>query len=313
MAYHLTMTLQELRYLVALAEHGHFGRAAAACYVSQPSLSAAVKKLENELGVMLFERTRRRVLPTARGERVVRRARRILEEARRLEEEARRPELPLSGIFRLGAIPTIGPYLMPHLVPPLRRDHPALQLHLIEQQTAVLLEQLQQGRLDAALMSPPLDETGLVRADLYREDFHLAAPPEHPLSARASIDPAEIVGEPLLLLDEGHCLRDQVLEVCSTEDTPARELLRGSSLETLRSMVAAGVGCTLLPALALHPLGGASPVEIRPFTAPAPHRRVTLYWRKGFAREDSARELADWIRQHLPPGAVPVAPARARP
>ncbi len=300
------MTLQELRYLVALAEHAHFGRAAAACHVSQPSLSAALKKVEDELGMPLFERSRRRVFPTARGERVVEQARRVLEEMARLEELARLPDDPLSGVFRLGAIPTIGPYLMPHLVPSLHETYPRLQLHLIEQQTAVLIEQLHQGKLDAALLSPPLDESGLDRADLYREDFHLAAPREHPLARRERIDLAAIVGEPLLLLDEGHCLRDQVLEVCSTRDTPARELLRGSSLETLRSMVAAGVGCTLLPSLALHPIGGASPVEIRPFDEPVPHRLVSLYWRRSFARVNSVHELVGWIVRHLPSGVAAV-------
>jgi len=298
------MTLQELRYLVALGEAGHFGRAAEFCHVSQPALSAALKKLESELEVQLFERTRRRVFPTARGKSLIEGARKILDEVARLEETARLPESPLSGVFRLGAIPTIGPYLMPHIVPCLREGYPKLQLHLVEQQTAVLMEQLHSGTLDAALLSPPLDDAGLVRVDLYREDFFLAAPQEHRLTRMESIDPRAIVGEPLLLLDEGHCLRDQVLDVCSTADTPARELLRGSSLETLRSMVTAGVGCTLLPALALHPMGGASPVEIRPFLQPIPHRLVSLYWRQGFARESSARELISWIQKNLPPGVI---------
>jgi LysR family hydrogen peroxide-inducible transcriptional activator len=294
------MTLQELRYLVALAEHGHFGRAARACHVSQPSLSAALKRLEDELGVLLFERGPRGVLATATGERVVSQARRVLRESERLRELAREPREPLGGIVRLGAIPTVGPYLVPRLVQGLREHYPRLELHLQEQQTAVLLSELRQGKVDMAILSPPVDDHGLARADLYREDFLLATPEGHALAGKDRVHQEEVAGEALLLLDEGHCLRDQVLEVCRSGDSAARELLRGSSLETLRSMVAAGVGCTLLPALALDPMGGAVRLEIRPFEAPAPYRVISLYWRKGSVLEASAMELTSWIRRYLP-------------
>ncbi len=294
------MTLQELRYLVALSEHGHFGRAATACHVSQPSLSAALKKLEEELGVQFFERRQRRVLPTAMGERLIVQARQVLREADFLEEMARETTEPLAGILRLGAIPTVGPYLMPRIVPELRKAHPRLELHLHEQQTGVLLDDLRRGRIDLALMSPPVDDHGLERVDLYRENFLLAAPQGHMLAQKKRVRTADILEEPLLLLDEGHCLRDQVLEVCRSADTPARELLRGSSLETLRSMVAAGVGCTLMPALALDPVGGAVRLEVRPFVSPAPFRIISLYWRKGYSREDTVREFEGFVRSHLP-------------
>lgn len=294
------MTLQELRYLVALAEHRHFGRAAMACHVAQPSLSAGLKKLEDSLGARLFERSRHQVFPSQLGERLVEQARVILFEVERFEGMARAATASLSGVFRLGAIPTVGPYLMPHVVVKLRADYPTLELHLVEQTTDELLDQLRSGHLDAALLSPPIDESGLLRVNLYREDFFLAAPVAHRLAGKKKVRQPEISGEALLLLDEGHCLRDQVLKFCQAEDTPARELLRGSSLETLRNMVAAGVGCTLLPALALNPASGSPPVAVVPFVSPVPSRLVSLYYRKGFTREDSAQELGSWLRAHLP-------------
>ena len=273
-----------------------------ACHVSQPSLSAALKKLEEELGVQLFERSQRRVLPTSIGQRVITQARQVLNEATRLEEIARETHELMGGVLRLGAIPTVGPYLIPRLVQGLRKQYPRLELHLQERQTAILLEDLRMARVDMALLSPPVDDHGLERIDLYREEFFLATPEGHELARKKRVKQEEIAGQPLLLLDEGHCLRDQVLEACRSGDGVARELLRGSSLETLRSMVAAGVGCTLLPALALDPMGGAVRLEILPFTRPAPHRIISLYWRKDSALVDTATELARWIRQELPLG-----------
>jgi LysR family hydrogen peroxide-inducible transcriptional activator len=294
------MTLQELSYAVAVAEHRHFGRAAAACHVSQPSLSAGLKRLEEELGVALFERGRSGVLPTREGEPLLTQARRVLDAAERMRELARRELAPLSGVFRLGVIPTVGPYLLPHVVPGLREGFADLRLHLREEQTARLLESLHEGTLDAALLSPPVEERGLARADLYREEFLAALPFDHPLARRRRLRSQDLLPEPLLLLDEGHCFREQSLEVCSSPGTPVRELLRGSSLETLRSMVAAGVGITLLPALAAP--GEEGPVVVRPFRRPAPHRTISLYWRRGFAREPSARILGEEIRRRLPAG-----------
>jgi LysR family hydrogen peroxide-inducible transcriptional activator len=300
--YHTAMTLQELRYIVAVAEHGHFGRAAEACHVAQPSLSAAVKKLEDEFGLQIFERGRGGVLVTREGVEIVAQARRILDEVSRLRTLAGRRRDPLEGVFGLGTIPTIGPYLLPHVVPGLRDAHPELQLHLREEPTATLIAALREGRIDAALLSPPLDEQGLAHADLYREDFLAALPRDHRLAAAQRVRVADLAAGELLLLDEGHCLRDQVLEVCRlAAETPARELLRGSSLETLRSMVAAGAGCTLLPALAERPADAELGLVVRPFVRPVPSRVIALYWRDGSPRETSARLLAAGIRKLLPP------------
>lgn len=297
------MTLQELRYLVAIADHGHFGRAAAACHVTQPTLSTGLRKLEDELGLTLVERRRRGALITTEGEQLVAQARRVLAEAERLEELARHRLAPLAGTFRLGAIPTIGPYLLPHVVPALRKDYPQLVLHLAEDKTVNLLEALHGGRLDAALMSPPIEEAGLKRVDLFREPFLAYLPAEHPLAQRRRVKARELSAETLLLLDEGHCLRNQVLEACHVPITPARELARGSSLETLRNMVAAGVGCTLLPVLAVRPVDHVrTATVVRPFAPPVPERLVSLFWRRGFPREESARRLATALAAALPDG-----------
>jgi LysR family hydrogen peroxide-inducible transcriptional activator len=296
------MTLQELRYVAAVAEHGHFGRAAAACHVAQPTLSAALKKLEDELGLQIFERGRAGVLVTSDGEEVVAQARRVLEEVERLRTLADRRRAPLEGVFGLGAIPTVGPYLMPHVVPGLRKAYPALRLHLREEPTTDLLDALRAGHIDAALLSPPLPDAGLVRTDLYREDFLAALPRDHSLARARRVRAADLAADDLLLLDEGHCLREQTLAVCRLAPaTPVRELVRGSSLETLRSMVAAGVGCTLLPALAVRTEDRERGLAVRPLVRPVPHRVIALYWRAGSPRGTSARLLAAGIRTLLPP------------
>ncbi len=295
------MTIQELKYLVAVADHLHFGRAADACHVTQPTLSAGLRSLEDQFDQTLFERGPHGVLATRIGERLIDQARLVLSEARRLEQMARTGNAPLTGVFRLGAIPTIGPYLLPHIIPGLRHDWPELALHLVEAKTDDLLSQLHRGELDAALMSPPVDKTGLSHAALYREEFLLAVPAGHALHRRRSVRLADLAGEELLLLDEGHCLRDQVVEFCRIGSTAARELLRSSSLETLRSMVAAGVGCTLLPALAVTDRQTApAPLEIRKLARPRPDREVAIYWRRRFAGAESARLLAQSIQAHLP-------------
>jgi LysR family hydrogen peroxide-inducible transcriptional activator len=298
-----SMTLQELRYLVAVGEEGHFGRAARACAVTQPTLSAAIKKLEEELGVCLFERTRRRVLATEVGRDLIAQARVALAEADRMLEIARRGREPLTGRFRLGAIPTVGPYLLPHVVAGLRRTYPELSLLLVEDVTARLLEKLRVGAIDAALLSPPLAGEDLSVSVLYQEPFLLAVPRDHPLARRRSVREADLGNVPMLLLDEGHCLRDQALAVCGRAATPVREQFRATSLETLRNMVAADVGCTLLPALAaLRELHGGprAPVVCVPFAAPAPSRQVALVWRRSLPRAEAALALAARIRAQVP-------------
>ncbi|MBD3222589.1 LysR family transcriptional regulator [bacterium] len=288
------MTLQELRYLVAVADHGHFGRAAAACHVTQPTLSAGIRSLEHKLDLRVCDRGPQGAVITRDGAPVVEQARRVLAEAWQLELIARRGREPLTGVYRLGAIPTIGPYLLPRVVPDLRTRHPSLRLHLIEGTTDQLLRDLHHGDLDIVLLSPPVDVAGLDHDLLYRERFLAALPGDHPLARRPAVQLDDLEDEPLLLLDEGHCLRDQVVEFCRIADARARELIRSSSLETLRNMVVAGIGCTLLPELAV---GEHEACAIRPITRPTPSREVRLYWRSSDPRGESARLLATRIRE----------------
>lgn len=295
--YHAEMTLQELKYLIAVAEHLHFGRAAAACHVTQPTLSAGLRSLEDKLDLVLCERSPQGVILTPAGVKVVAQAQRVLAEARLIELVALQGHAPLTGILRLGAIPTIGPYLFPHVIAGLRKDWPDLRLHLVEAKTDDLLRDLRRGELDLVLLSPPVDETGLHREMLYREDFLLAVPPGHALAGKRSPRADDLIDEPLLLLDEGHCLRDQVVEFCRIGNATARESLRSSSLETLRNMVVSGMGCTLLPALAVD---DSRALETRRFARPGPSRDVGLYWRRRFVGAESARLLAASLRNHLP-------------
>jgi LysR family hydrogen peroxide-inducible transcriptional activator len=304
------VTLQELRYVVTLAELKHFARAAEACYVSQPTLSTQIKKLEAELGVALFERTNKRVMPTPVGEELIAQARVVLQEADKLRDMAQQAHDPMSGPIQLGVIPTLGPYLLPHLVPRLREDYPHLRLYLREDLTAMLVERLRAGILDAILVALPIQSDGLEVLELFREPFMMALPTGDPLAQKAEVMEADLVDASLLLLEDGHCLRDQALAVCGF---PARggEDFRASSLETLRQMVAAGVGCTLLPILATHSVPLSEPlIELRPFANPAPYRAIGLAVRRGFPRMEMVQTLAAFIRRYAPDG-VTVIPADA--
>jgi LysR family hydrogen peroxide-inducible transcriptional activator len=302
------ITLVELRYVVAVADTGHFGRAAACCHVSQPTLSTQVKKLEGTLGVRLFERTTRRVRPTAAGERIVARARAILEEIHAIGDLARSQQAPLAGVLRLGVIPTLAPYFLPWLLPPLHASFPQLRLVLRESMTASLVEELTLHRLDAAVLALPVAAPGLVAEALFDEPFWLLAPAGHPLAARARVREGDLRGQRILLLTEGHCLREQALAICG-DVGPADEGFRATSLETLRQLVAAGLGCTLLPALALPAAVASKAVVARAFRAPAPHRRIGIVWRQSFPDEAGVRVLAEFVRAHVPRGvrAVPAA------
>ena len=303
------MTLQELRYLVAVADHRHFGRAAAACSVTQPTLSAGLRSLEQKLDRILCERGPRGVVMARGSDVLVAQARVVLDEAHRFAELVDVDRAPLTGVLRLGAIPTVGPYLFPHVIAGLRRRWPALRLHLAEATTSDLLAQLQRGELDAALLSPPVAEAGLDRATLYREEFLLALPAGHRLLGRKRIGASDLTDEPLLLLDEGHCLRDQVQTYCRIGDQSARDLMRTGSLETLRNMVVAGIGATLLPALATgnpQATGDGAPV-LRHLASPVPVREVALYWRHTTADPDSMDQLATSLRELLPPSVTPLA------
>ena len=306
------MNLRDLQYLVAVGEHRHFGKAADACFVSQPTLSTQLKKLEAELGVELVERTPRQVMLTAAGEQVVARARTMLGEADAIRGIARHAQDPRAGTLRLGAFPTIAPYLLPHVIPNLRRDLPDLELLLVEEKTPVLLEQLRSGRLDAAVLALPVDDDSLEVQPLFREDFVLAVPATHPLATdgrgerRPSGMPITdappvttevLAGERVLLLADGHCLRDQALAICQMAGVTERDGFRATSLETLRHMVAAGVGVTLLPVLAVsHPVPESPGVVLRRFTAPAPHRDVALVWRRTSIFHDLLSEVAVTLR-----------------
>lgn len=298
------VTLQELRYLVAVADEGQVARAAARCHVGQPTLSTQLKKLEDSLGVQLFERGPRGLKATAAGAPLIAQARVVLEEVDKLRALARATQDPMAGPLRLGAIPTLGPYLLPYLLPVIRKRYPQLRLLLSEQLTARLLEGLHTRALDGALLALPLAHDGLEIMELFHEPFELAVPTGHPLAKKKQVRPEDLADEPLLLLAEGHCLRDQALEVCGTTASASREEVQATSLETLRQMVAAGVGSTLLPQLSTQ--GGARPdkrlIELRPFARPAPTRLIGLVWRARGARAEAARRLGELIRAHLPPG-----------
>ena len=275
------MTLRELEYLVALADHRNFRRAAEVCNVSQPTLSTQIRKLEEDLGVALIERAPRRILLTPAGEEAVARARTILTEATQLREAAARHRHPGAGRLRLGVFPTLGPYLLPHVVPRLMARYPDLELRLTEEKSALLRRRLIEGQLDAALLALPVEEPQLDGSVLFDEPFYLAVPPRHPLAREASVTPDTISDQHLMLLEEGHCLRDQALEVCRLSGAGEQVGLRGTSLETLRQMVMAGAGITLLPALAAQaPATGGAPLGILPFRSGGFLRRIGLFWRR---------------------------------
>lgn len=284
------MTLTELRYLVALAQQRHFGRAAESCFVSQPTLSVAIKKLEDELSVTLFERRKQDVTLTPTGQRIVEQAQRVLEEAAVIKQLADDGRDQLNGPLRLGAIYTIGPYLFPHLIPSLHERAPHMPLVIEENYTARLSERLRQGELDAVLIALPFTEQGLVTLPLYDESFVVVIPSSHPWNTRTDIAPAELAHENLLMLGSGHCFRNQVLDACPgcaqrLADQSLHQTVEGTSLETLRHMVASGMGITVLPATAAGADRYAQRLlSIRRFADPEPSRRVALAWRKSFPR-----------------------------
>ncbi len=295
------MTLTELRYIVAVARERHFGRAAESCFVSQPTLSVAVRKLEDELGVTLFERNPGDVTVTPIGRRVIEQAQRVLEEASVVTQIASSGHDQLTGVLRLGVIYTIGPYLLPHLIPLLRKNTPHMPLQIEESFTANLAERLKQGELDVLVLSLPFDEPGIRTTAVYQEPFVVVMPTEHRLAARKQVRTDELSQEDLLLLGAGHCFRDQVLQVCpecnrsSVASDTMQRTLEGSSLETIRLMVASGMGVTVLPQTSVN--GTSSELlQYRPFADPAPHRTVAVAWRKSFPRPNAIAALADAIR-----------------
>ena len=286
------MNLRDLKYLVAVAEHRHFGRAAEACFVSQPTLSTQLKKLEEELGVVLIERTNRQVLLTGIGERVVEQAKRVLREAGQIPRIAEEHADPFGGEFRLGIIPTVAPYLLPKILGPIRRKLPALKIQLTEAQTAVIGRMLREGDLDAVILAVPLEEENMVEQVLYTEPFLMAVSRHHPLAGRKRVTVDDLEDEEVLLLEDGHCLRDQALAVCHSHNAVENTNFRATSLETLRQMVAADVGTTLMPELAVPVKPGAG-VRYIPFRGEVPHRVIGLCWRKSSPRTPLLHKLMD--------------------
>jgi LysR family hydrogen peroxide-inducible transcriptional activator len=302
------MTLRELTYLVALADHGHFGRAAEVCHVSQPTLSTQLKKLEDFLGVSLFERTNKSVQVTAIGEQIVARARRLLGDADQIIEVAKQQTAPLTGPLNIGVIPTLSPYMLPWLLPNLKQAYPDLQPVVVEDLTDNLIGLLHQHKLDVAVLALPLDDPGLTEIPLFDEPFWVACPPDHPLARAAAISLKALRSEQILYLADGHCLRDQALAICkvppSENDNGAD--FRAASLETLRQMVAAGFGFTLLPALAAaRDQAPNAEIAVRPF-AGAASRRIGLVYRASFPKSGDLTRLADVVVDNLPRSVTPV-------
>lgn len=319
------MTLTELKYIVAVARERHFGRAAEACHVSQPTLSVAIRKLEDELGVSLFERGGAEVTVTPIGLRIVEQAQRVLDETATIREIAEQGRDPLAGALRLGVIYTIGPYLLPRAMRRVIDDAPRMPLLLQENFTVRLLELLRQGDIDVALLAEPFPDQGFATCPLYDEPFVVAVPCAHPWAHRASIASVELKRQTMLLLGTGHCFRDQVLEVCpelsrySQASAGIQKTFEGSSLETIRHMVASGIGITVLPWLA-------QPTEVLegrrrddgllayvPFEAPPPSRRVVLAWRRSFTRVAAIEALRDAILRADLPGVVRLGEASVAP
>jgi LysR family hydrogen peroxide-inducible transcriptional activator len=304
--YDARMNLRDLRYLVALADLRHFGKAADACHVSQPTLSTQLKKLEDELGVQLIERAPRKVMLTPVGNDIVVRARRVLADVEQMRETARRTADPEAGSVRLGLFPTLAPYLLPHVVPRISSRFPRLELLLVEEKTEALLTQLRDGRLDAAILALPLHEDWLQIERLFEEPFLLAVPHGHALAGHGGLRMAELSNQHLLLLEDGHCLRDQALAVCAMAGAGEKDGFRATSLETLRQMVAAGVGITLLPLLAVKPpMQVSESIELVPFRNPAPSRKLALVWRRSSAMTGFLHKLAATLRD-LPEGLLEV-------
>ncbi len=290
------MNIRDLKYLVALKEHGHFGKAADACFVSQPALSMQIKKLEEYLGVQLLERTNKSVMFTAIGETMLERARLILQEADAMKTIAREEADPLGGELHLGIFPTLAPYLLPHVTPTFNKKLPRLSIFLVEEKTGVLLQKLQQGKLDAAIIALPVQDGNLISVPLFEEEFLLAVHNKHDLAKRKMIKPADLADETLMLLEEGHCLRDQALSFCYRTRASEDMSFRATSLETLRHMVASGLGMTLMPKLASH---GKDGVTYIPFKSPKPSRTIGIVWRATAAKQAAINEIAALLRETI--------------
>lgn len=277
------MTLIELKFVLAVAQERNFRRAAEKCFVTQPALSLGIKKLEEELGVTIFERNRNEVTPTEIGQLIIVQANTVLEQAAKIKELAKQGNDPLNGPFKLGMIHSVGPYLLPEMIPPLVATAPHMPLEVEENITATLEQQLKNGVIDAAVVALPFDIAGIETMSLYDEDFNVVVPVHHPWASRTAIDPEELAHEKVLLLNTGHCFSNQVTQACP-ELSRKGEVLQGNSLETIRNMVASNLGITVLPAMATAARYQNALIRVIPFTKPAPSRRIALAWRKSFVR-----------------------------
>jgi LysR family hydrogen peroxide-inducible transcriptional activator len=297
------MTLTELRYLVAVANERSFGRAAQRCFVSQPALSVAIQKIEEELGTQLFERGKTEITVTPVGDRIVEQAQKVLEEAARIKEIAQSGRNQLAGALKLGVIYTVAPYLLPDLIPALHERAPQMPLDLEENLTEHLEAALKSGRVDAAIIALPFAPSGIVAEFLYEEPFQVVVPQGHKWARRRSIRPEELTDEHAILLGVGHCFRDQVLDACPELNRAEAHVTRTTSLETIRNMVASGLGVSVLPRDALTPKYRSRLVVAVPFTRPAPSRRVALAYRRSFPRPQAVKAIVDAVaacrtRQH---------------
>lgn len=307
------MTLTELKYVIAVAREHHFGRAAESCGVSQPSLSVAIRKLEEELGVSIFERRSSEIALTPVGEKIVEQAQRVMEESRRIADIAHEGQDPLSGPIKLGVIYTIGPYLLPELIRELSSDQPNMPVYLEENFTSELLERLKTGQLDLAIMADTIADTGFMTLELYSEEFVVAVPSHHPWVNRNYVNSSELKDQTMLLLGAGHCFRDQIIGVCpdlmrfQAQASDVQRTVEGSSLQTICHMVAQGLGITVLPASAIPYLSGFSKsLKIIPFKAPVPTRRVLLVWRKSYPRMQAVEAVQAAVKKLRMNGCLPL-------
>ncbi len=290
------MTLTELRYIVAVAQERHFGRAAARCFITQPALSLAIQKLEEELGAVLFERRKNEITLTPIGEKIVHQAQRVLEEADQLKAIAVQGKDQLAGPLRLGVIATVGPYLLPELIPILHKRAPAMPLEIEENLTANLSVMLKSGKLDVIVLALPFDEPGIVTQPLYAEPFKVVVPVTHPWAKKSRIDAGQLGTEKVLLPHAGHCFRRQVLEACPEVSRSDTEGIQGNSLETIRQMVASGLGITVLPCSALTPKHQNKRLVAVKLAEPVPERTIGLAWRKGFARPVALKVIRESVQ-----------------
>ena len=295
------MNIRDFEYLVALDELRSFRKASERCHVTQPTLSGQLRKLEDYLGVLLVERTKRKVMLTPVGKEVVRRARLILQEVEQIEEISVSFKDPMQGKLRMGLIPTLGPYLLPFMIPAMVQEYPRLQLFLYEEQTHILLKKLSDAELDVIILALPISSSGLSEIELFDEPFLLALPRGHELSIQDSVSLSDLSEERILLLEDGHCLRDQALEVCMMAGATENPEFQGTSLETLRHMVSAGMGVTLMPYYSVFPNSGSNPpLTYLQFDAPVPSRKIGLLFRESSQRREGFLSIANTIRSSLP-------------